>query len=132
MLYDPNRHAVAEACFSVVPMNPRYKPVRPSSAIMVLIAWTGPWNRAPAAPFWASSMSAVLIRSAGVTAVTLAHTPLIRPARRFRAGVSAPVSGSAKVDLMLSKAMKRTPSLPTLPTIWAEQPLYRDAMPSLR
>lgn len=63
----------------------------------------------------ASSMSAVLMRSEGVTAVMEATTPAVMPAARLRSGERVPVSGSAKACLIWSKKRKRTPSLPIEP-----------------
>jgi hypothetical protein len=111
-LYVPIRKAVAEACFKVVPINPRYKPRIPCSFQIVVVACQPDRNRLS---FRASSMRAVLMRSDGVTAVTDAATPAVMPASRLRRGERVPVTGSAKASLIWSKNRKRTPSLPIEP-----------------
>ena len=80
----------------------------------------------------ASSINAVLIRSVGVTANILAMIPELIPASMLRRGVRAPVSGSAKAFLIVSKDKKRTPSLATEPMTREEQPLYKARAPSSR
>jgi hypothetical protein len=88
---------VAEACFNVVPMNPRYRPKMPCSFQIVVVACQPDLNRLS---FRASSMRAVLMRSDGVTAVAEAATPAVIPANRLRMGDKEPVSGSAKASLI--------------------------------
>ena len=75
---------------------------------------------------------AVLMRSVGVTAKMLATMPELIPANMLRSGERAPVSGSLKAFLIMSKERKRTPSLAIEPTIRDEQPLYNALGPSLR
>jgi len=75
---------------------------------------------------------AVLMRSVGVTAKTLATTPDAMPASKLRRGERVPDSGSWKKDLISSKEKKRTPSLAIDPIIKVEHPLYNARRPSWR
>lgn len=109
------RNAVADACFKVVPAKPRYRPRIPCSCHMTRVACNPDRKRFS---FRASSISAVLMRSVGVTAVIEATTPAVIPASRFRPGDSVPVSLSAKACLIWSKKRNRTPSLPMEPWLY--------------
>lgn len=101
-------------CFNVVVTNPAYRARSPFSATRVRMQCQGLLKRLP----WrTSSISAVLIRSDGVTATTEATTPAAIPASKLLPAVKVCVSGSSKAPRIVSKARKRVASLPIDPCI---------------